>query len=117
MTSSKQLMSLGCLLALCLMFAACKSDPFVGTWKPVANPSGDNDHMRIDSFIINKDGTFAIKYKDSSRKDVNGTYTKVGDKIELTGPGARGKVEASIGSDGRLGVSEGGGPVVYFAKS
>jgi hypothetical protein len=116
MKSSRQLMSLGCLLILCLTFVACKSDPFVGTWKPVETAGGDNDHMRIDSFNINKDGTFSIKYKDSARKDVNGTYTKEGDKLNLMGPGSRGKVEASIGSDGRLGVSEGGGGVVYFTK-
>jgi hypothetical protein len=74
--------------------------------------------MRIDSFNINKDGTFSIKYKDPSRrKDINGKYTKVGDKLDLTGPGSRGKVEASIASDGRLGVTEGGGHVVYFVKS
>ncbi|HEY0379567.1 MAG TPA: hypothetical protein VGC87_21795 [Pyrinomonadaceae bacterium] len=116
MRNGSRLAGLGCLLVLCLTFAACKSDPFVGTWKPAASASGDNDHMRIDSFVINKDGTFAIKFKDSARKEITGTYTKAGDKIELTGPGQRGKVEASVGSDGRLGVTEGGGPMVYFTK-
>lgn len=116
MTNIKRLLSLVCLLTLCLTLAACKSDPFVGSWKPVESSGTDNDHMRIDTFSINKDGTFTIKYKDGKRKDVNGTYTKVGDKLELKGPGTRGKVEASIAGDGRLGVSEGGGPVVYFTK-
>ncbi|MDT4895860.1 MAG: hypothetical protein QOH25_937 [Acidobacteriota bacterium] len=117
MTSSRQLISLGCLLTLCLMLMSCKGDRFVGNWKPVETSGTDNDHMRIDTFNLNKDGTFSIKYKDASRKEVSGTYTKAGDKIELSGPTSRKKVEGSIGSDGRLGISEGGGPVLYFVKS
>lgn len=117
MTNSRRLTGLGCLLILCLTLAACKSDPFVGNWKPVETPGGDNDHMRVESFNINKDGTFSIKFKDSSRKEITGTYTKVGDKIELTSTGQRGKIEASVGSDGRLGVTERPGTVVYFSKS
>lgn len=118
MTSSRQLVSLGCLLILCMTFVACKSDPFVGAWKPVETSGTDNDHMRIDSFNVNKDGTFSIKYKDSSRKEVSSTYIKVGDnKIALSGLTSRKKIEGSIASDGRLGVSEGGGPVLYFAKN
>lgn len=120
MISSRKSVSLGCLLALCLMLVACKGDPFVGNWKPVETPGTDNDHMQIDSININKDGTFTIKYKAAARQERTGTYTKVGDKIELTVTGERRKVEASIASDGRLGLSGGGpgggGPVVYFAK-
>lgn len=121
MTSNRRLVSIGLLLTLCLTFAACKGDAYVGTWKPVETPGTDNDHMQIDSLNLNKDGTFSIKYKNSSRKEINGTYAKVGDKIELTVPGERRKVEGSISSDGRLGMTGGGPkagePVVYFAKS
>ena len=103
------------LLCVCLLVAACKADPFVGSWKPV--PSGDNDVMRIDSFNINKDGTFSIKYKDSSRKDITGTYVKNNGKLELSGPDQKRKVEVTLQSDGRLAVSEGGRPPVYFSKA
>jgi hypothetical protein len=116
MRNNKRAAALVCFLILSLLAAACKSDAFVGSWKPVETAGTDNDHMRIDTFDINKDGTFTIKYNDGKRKDVNGTFTRVGDKLELTGPGQRGKVEASIVGDGRLGVSEGGGPIIHFVR-
>jgi hypothetical protein len=102
-------------LGFCLIFAACKSDPFVGSWKPA--PSSDNDVTRVDSFNINKDKTFSIKFKDSSRKDITGTYVNNGGKLELSAPDQKTKVEVTLQSDGRLAVTEGSRPPVYFVKA
>ncbi|MDT4969737.1 MAG: hypothetical protein QOJ64_4474 [Acidobacteriota bacterium] len=114
MRSHRRTASLLVITVLCVALVACKSDPFIGTWKPA--PSGDSDVTRIDSFNINKDGTFSLKAKDPSRKEIKGTYTKTGDKLELSSPDFRQKVEASMESDGRLKVSEGGRDAVYFVK-
>lgn len=103
------------LVVLCLALSACNSNRFVGSWKPV--PSGDNDAMRIDSFDIKKDGTFSIKFKDASRQEVIGTYTKTGDTLELHSPNTKQKVEAAFESDGRLRVREGDRKPAYFVKS
>lgn len=103
------------LVALCSVMIACKGDPFIGTWKPA--PTSDNDLMKIDSFNINKDGTFSMKAKDSARKEVTGTWTKTGETIELKGPDLKQKVEASIESDGRLKITEGGRSPVFFVKA
>jgi hypothetical protein len=102
------------ILILCTVILACKSDPFIGTWKPAPNTDKD---IKIDSFIIEKDGTFTMKPKDSSRKEMKGTYTKSGDKLELKGPDLKQSVEATIESDGRMRISEGGRDPVYFVKS
>lgn len=107
-------MNLGWLVVLCLALGACTSNRFVGSWKPV--PSGDNDAMRIDSFNINKDGTFSIKFKDTSRKEIKGSYTISGDKLQFSVPDSKQKVEGTIESDGRLSVSEGGRKPAYFRQ-
>lgn len=103
------------LLGVCLILVACKSDPFVGRWKP--DPSSNNDVMQIETFNINKDGTFSIKYKDSSRKEIKGTYVNNGGKLELSGPDQKAKVEVTLESDGRLAITEGASRAVYFVKA
>lgn len=103
------------LVALCSVLIACKGDPFIGTWKPA--PTSDKDLMKIDSFVINKDGTFTMKPKDSARKEVTGTWTKTGETIVLMGPDSKQKVEVSIESDGRLKISEGDRGPVFFVKA
>jgi|GEM_PF-2649177 len=108
------LISLGCLLATTLILSGCSGNRYVGSWKPVPNSTGDNDHMRIDSFNINKDGTFSLKYKDNTRKEVSGTYTMEGEKIVFASAEFRKKVEGTIESDGRLKVTEGERGSAYF---
>jgi len=109
------LISLGCLFVTCLIVSGCSSNRYVGSWKPV--PSGDNDHMRIDSFNINKDGTFSLKFKDTTRKEISGTYTIEGEKILFASSEFRKKVEGTIESDGRLKLVEGERGSAYFAKT
>jgi hypothetical protein len=112
--SHRQLNGFLAIVAFCSILIACKSDPFIGSWKPA--PSGDNDVMKIDSLNINKDGTFSMKYKDSNRKEITGTFTKTGDKLELKSSAFRKSVEATIDNEGRLKVSEGGRDPVSFVK-
>ena len=118
MKTRTYLTSLASILVLIFVMSACSSNRFIGTWKPVTNPSGDNDHMRVESFVIGKDKTFSIKMKpESKRKDISGTYTIEGEKIIFTSSDFRKKIEGTVESDGRLKVVEGDQGGVYFAKS
>ena len=103
------------LVALCSVFIACESDPFIGTWKP--DPAGDAYWMPIKSFYFNKDGTFSVKFKDATRKELKGTYTKTGNKIDFSSPDLKQKFEAIIESDGRMKTIENGPKPVYFVKA
>lgn len=115
MKSHMRILGLLSVVVCCSVLLACKSDPFIGTWKPA--PSADSDRIKIDSFTISKDGTFSMKSKDPERKEMTGTWTKTGDKLELKGPDLKKPVEATIESDGRMKISEGGRDAVFFIKA
>jgi len=98
-------------LVLVLSLAACKSNRFVGTWKPDENQR----NVVMQTLEVKKDGAWVLTtYKDR----FTGTYKIVGETLQMTEERAvRHTVEASIESDGRLKLIEGDKAPLYLKRS
>jgi hypothetical protein len=94
-----------------LTLAACKSNKFVGTWKPEENQR----NLVAKSLEIKNDGTWHLTTVYD--KQFTGTHKIVGDTLQMTDDNAvRYSTVATIESDGRLKLIEGEKPPVYFHR-
>jgi hypothetical protein len=96
---------------LVLALAACKSNRFVGTWKPE-----DQRNVVAKTLEIKKDGTWHLTTVYD--KQFTGTHRVVGDTLQRTDDNAvRYSTVATIESDGRLKLIEGEKQPIYFHRS
>jgi len=99
-----------CCAVLVLTLAACKSNKFVGAWKPE-----DQRNVVAKTLEIKSDGTWHLTTVYD--KQFGGTHKIVGDTLQMTDDNAvRYSTVATIESDGRLKVIEGEKPPVYFHR-
>ena len=99
------------LVLVLLVATACKSNRFVGTWKPEENQR----NVVAKTLEIRKDGTWLLTTVYSNQ--FTGTYKIVNDTLQMTDANAvRHSTEATLESDGRLKLTEGEKATVYFKR-